>query len=290
MKELSWVLAIVAVATGSWGSPVHAQEAVQTTSPTVTGSVASVAEKRLPAMRFTQTPLREVLSQIAKASGVWIMADSSVGGVLVTMQLPAGTVMDAMTTLKPLLPETAKIRRVAIPTTEAMPLGDTVAQYLMAQDALTRTAKRETQETKGSGSIGEIEVMGQSLPLEKATPLMAGLNLTPAYLFTNPNSDTVVGKALQMQAEGLQLWMEMTPEQRAQVADSQLNNLLNMDPAARQALFGQMQQQAVGMMQKIQALPPDQRAQFWKDVTGGRWDGTTPPPRGGNGGVGGGRP
>jgi len=128
----------------------------------------------------------------------------------------------------------------------------------------------------------EIEVLGRRLSLEKAAPLMASLDLRPVYLLSNPTAEDPVAKSGKLQSEGLQIWMEMTPEQRRLSAENQMNGLLSMDSNARRALFGQMQEQAMGMMKKIQSLPPDQRAQFWRDVTGGKWDGTTPPAPGGN--------
>jgi hypothetical protein len=37
-------------------------------------------------------------------------------------------------------------------------------------------------------------------------------------------------------------------------------------------------------------MPEDERKQFFSDLTGGRWDGSTPPPGAGGAGPGNGRP
>jgi hypothetical protein len=87
------------------------------------------------------------------------------------------------------------------------------------------------------------------------------------------------------QMEALRTWMSMTPEQQAIAAEQQIDQLINMDSALRQQIFGQQAKVAEKMIAKIQGLPEGQRQQFLRDLTGGRFDGTQPPrPAPGTGG------
>jgi hypothetical protein len=92
------------------------------------------------------------------------------------------------------------------------------------------------------------------------------------------------------QIDALRNYLAMTPDQQKAFAEQQLENLFNMDPALRQQLFAQQRQMVQGFMQRLQGLPEDQRKQFWRDLTGGAWDGTGVPPQaaGGGGAPGGG--
>lgn len=283
MKRAVWGATVGLVAILSIGNIAHAQE--QPESKAQSGVVIPT-ERRVPPIKVAQTPLRAVLAQISKASGVWVLADSSVAAMPVTLESRGGRLTEVLEEVVKQLPAGVQVRYAGIPAAEIAPDGDSVSQYLNAQDALKPKKVKGTTNTPTIAS--EIEVAGRALAAEQAAPLMTSLDLKPVYLITNPSGDALVAKALRMQNEGLQIWMEMTPEQRGKMMENQLNSLLNMDPTARRSLFEQMTQQATGMMQKIQSLPPDQRAQFFRDITGGRFDGTTPPPQSGGNPNGGG--
>jgi hypothetical protein len=273
MKRTVWGVTIGLLAILPLGSVVYGQEQA---GSKVQGEVVVPTERRVPPMRFAQTPLRAVLAQISKASGVWVIADSSVAGIPITMETRRGSLTEVLADLVKQLPPEARVRYVGVPAAENAPEGDAVSRYISAQDALQPTKGKGTTNTPTIAS--EIDVAGRTLAADQAAPLMMSLNLKPVYLVTNPSGDALIAKAARMQTEGLQLWMEMNPEQRSKMMENQLNSLLNMDPTARRSLFEQMSSQGMAMMQKIQSLPPEQRAQFFRDITGGKFDGTTPPP------------
>jgi hypothetical protein len=272
-KLLSFIIVLAAVAGGVAGSPVRAQE-----TPATVAGAAGREERSLPPLRFNQEPLREVLRRVSQAGNVWVVADSTVGGTLITLETRGGPVARVLGEILSVVPKETQVRLAAVPDGRTVPPGDAVAQYVAAQDGL-KGAKRTGYTPGGIPTVPtEIEVAGRAMSREQAAPVLQTLELRPVYLVTNPVADPAVARALRLQAEQLAAWQDMTPEQREKLADQQLAGLLNMEPAARQAFFGQMMQQGMGMFQKIQALPPDQRSQFWKDATGGRWDGTMPPP------------
>jgi hypothetical protein len=252
-----------------------------------TASSAPPAQKLVRPLRLMDRSLSEIVAELTRATGVLVVADNSVAQASITLETNGGALSDVLAEVVKQLPKGTTLRHVAVPASKPMPQADAIARFLSAADGLKPAAvapegaTAPVPEAKMSVGGEEIEVLGQRLTPEKAAPLMASLDLRPVYLLSNPTADDPVARSSRLQAEGLQLWMEMTPEQRRLSADNQLNGLLSMDSNARRALFGQMQDQAMGMMKKIQSLPPDQRAQFWRDVTGGKWDGTNPPAPGG---------
>jgi hypothetical protein len=290
--------AVIAALLSSLPGVASAQQAEtqRTVVPRAAATAAApLAQKPVPPLRLSERPLSEVAAALTKATGVLVVADSSVAQAPITLETNGGSLSDILAVVAKQLPHGATLRHVALPAYKPMPQGDVIARFVSAQDAMKPAAgsappsAAPAPETKPWVGGEEIEILGQRVMPEQAAPLMAALNLRPAYLVSNPTAEDPVARSGKLQTEGLQLWMEMTPDQRRQAADNQLNGLLSMDSNARRALFGQMQEQAMGMMKKIQSLPPDQRAQFWRDVTGGKWDGTTPPAPGGGGGAGGGK-
>jgi hypothetical protein len=236
--------------------------------------------KKLPALRWQQVPLKEAAAELTRTTGITVAVDAGLSLKPVTLVTGGGTLAEAIAALAKQLPQGAAARFVAVPAGEPMPTGDLISAYLLSQDGL----RRKATPTLWDPATNEIEVLGRSLSGAKAAPLMTELELKPVYVLSSGRGDALVARAGLLQAEGLQLWQEMSAEQRQQFMDNQLSGLLNMDPATRSAMFGQMMQSGQAMMQKINALPPDQRAQFFKDITGGRFDGTTPPRPNGPGG------
>jgi hypothetical protein len=202
------------------------------------------------------------------------------------------------------------VRLVAVPARESVPDADGVRRLLAAHEGLRPLKERFVQPANTTGSNGNgqvvasvlgedgkplvtaapvvlddvIDVAGQKVAWKEAAPLLTALKLRPVFFLSNPQSGAMVARSLELQNESLQLWMEMSPQQRQQAAEAQFSGLLNMDGPTRQALFGQMQQVGATMMQKFQSMPEAQRKQFFLDITGGRSDGTGLPSGGGNNG------
>jgi hypothetical protein len=200
------------------------------------------------------------------------IALNTIGGSLETVlsqfvaALPKGTIIRAAF--------------VPTPTNGAEPSGDAVSDYLNAIAAVQVPPSAKP----GSGAFafsatappaaapaapfapGQWEVLGQTLPLDKALTATAGLGLKPVYLVSlpRPKADPVATMG-QMQVDGMRLWSAMTPEQRTAAFQHQLSSLLNMPSSDRQAMLGQFMSQGVNMMKAMQALPPDQRNQLMAD-------------------------
>lgn len=286
------------------GSVAHAQ-----TTPTAVRPVVPTASTTLPDLKKTitpfaaeQMPLKEVIAKLSAQTGATIIVDSASGAKPVTLDLRNATLGDVLDQIADQAGKGVQVRLVALPIQDPLPNGDVVALALMAQDSLKplqltgikpgekikppAKATTPTASVVASATATEptIEVSGRAVTLDKAAPLISALELRPVFVVMNPLGDNPVAKAGRLQSEGMQLWMGMTAEQRKQATESQLNNLLSMDPSTRRAFFGQMMEQAQGAMQKIQSLPPDQQKQFFQDITANLPKGATPgkPNGGGN--------
>jgi hypothetical protein len=242
----------------------------------------------VPALRLDKTPASEVAARIRKATGALVLTDRTVATTPVTLALATGPLSAALTHLAAALPEGTVVKTVLLPAPPASGTvldGDRVAALVAAQEdlykpLLPQAAQNAAQNTSGGPALapGEVQILGKRLASEQGGPIIRTLGLRPVYLITNPKAaGDPIQKMASGQMEALRTWMSMTPEQQAIAAEQQIDQLINMDPALRQQIFGQQAKVAQTMIAKIQGLPEGQRQQFLRDLTGGRFDGTTPP-------------
>lgn len=208
---------------------------------------AAAANAAAPAR---QRSLQTVLDKISQAAGVQVVADSTVSQAQVTppaepttpenftrqieaivKTLPAGT-----TWAKLYLPAPASSRGYR---------GDDVAQYALAQARLFGNVG-------GATPAGTVEIMGQKIAADRAEAFIAGLNLKPVYLVTNPRGPGIAMNDAQ--------WTSMTPEQKRAYAEQQAQQFLAMDPNARNEFF---QKNFMIFGQVMRMLPPDQRGMMF---------------------------
>jgi hypothetical protein len=276
----------LAAARQEGGAPAAVPAKAQEPAPAADASAAA-----LPAMRFAGVTVKEAARRIQQAAGVAVVADRTVANLPLTLDLPGGVPLErALERVVAALPAGVAVKKVFLPP--AVPAaapgvvswdGDRVAALVMAQEGLFSPAKKTTA-AEGTGVAaaggGSVTVLGKPLSGDTAATVVAALELRPVYLLTNPAvANDPVQKMNAAQIEGLQNYLAMTPEQQTAFANQQLENLFNMDPALRQQLFAQQRQMMQGFMQRLQSLPDEQRAQFWRDLTGGAWDGRGAPPR-----------
>jgi len=267
-------------------------------------AATAAADPLVPALRLDKTPASEVAARIRKATGALVVTDRTVAVAPVTLELAPGSLSTALGRIAAVLPEGTVVKIMMLPAPAApgaAPDGDRVAALIAAQEdlykpilplaapapqnAATSSRNRPRPNSMPAPAAtaplapGEVEILGRRLASEQAAPVVGALGLRPVYLITNPKAaDDPIQKMSAGQMEALRMWMSMTPEQQGIAADQQIDQLINMDPALRQQLFGQQMKVAEKMMSKIQGLPEGQRQQFWRDLTGGRFDGTRPVP------------
>lgn len=242
--------------------------------------------KALPALRFQNRTASDVATQLSKVSGTPVVVDRLLANVPITLATTGGTLDSVLAKMTALLPKGVKTYRVMLPAlapNAPLPDGEVVASLARAQEEMVYPVMG----AKVERTTDSVNVLGRILPADKAEAVIAALDLKPVYLLAMPAKEMDgVQKMAAMQAEGLKLWLSLSPEQQTEAVGQQFDMLMNMDPDTRRAMFGQMQQQGAVMRQKLQALPDAQRRQFFLDVTGGKSDGTNIPQGGGAAGGG----
>ena len=281
------VAALSAALTIAVPPSARAQGATAAAKPAAGAAKAGAAQTRLPALRFEKQTLFQVTERLSKESGVRVAVDKTLLTAPVTFQTIGGSLPAVLKELTAALPTGAEVKTTLLPAPGAAALdGDAIATLVATEEAMLKKAAAGT----GGNGGGAVPILGALVPAEKAASVVEAMNLEKVYLLTNPRAaQDPVQRSIAAQTDALRNWMGLTPEQRVSAMDQQIEGLINMDPAARRALFSQQMELGTKFMQKIQSLPEGQRKQFWSDITGGRWVGSTPPP-GGGGGTGGVRP
>jgi|GEM_PF-1909118 hypothetical protein len=194
-----------------------------------------------------QKTVGEIVRSISRAAGVDVVADSSVASRLAPAPTEPTTPQNyeqQVADLVKSLGSGATWAKLYLPTPAAGRgyNGDDVAAFALAQAKLFGRV--------GDTPAGQVEILGQTLPAEQAAPHIAGLNLKPVYLVTNPSA------ARQSGEDPNALWARMTPDERTQYAQSQAARLAQSDDATRQAF---MQSHMQVMSQLMRQLTPEQR-------------------------------
>lgn len=263
--------------------PVMAPTAAVAQENNPAANAAATAPAMLTNLRLEKVPAKTAAQRLSRASGQLVLIEGAVASAVVSLNIQRATLEQAIAQLVAQLPRGSVDRVVMLPAIApgaTPPDADVVATLVGAQETLVPSVMGGKVER----TVGSVNVMGRVLDAEKAKAVIAALDLKPVHLLGVPGqTGDPLKRMTNLQAEGLGLWMSMTQEQRQAAMEQQFDYLLNMDPDMRRAMFGQMQQQAAVMMQKLQSLPEDQRRQFFMDITGGRFDGTGMPPTGGAG-------
>ena len=232
-------------------------------------AVGAPQTRAVPPLRLAAVPAQMAAAQITQATGVTVLTDSTVGLVPVTFSTGGGDVESVLQQIIKVLPKGAAVRTILLPAFSpkaALPSGDDVISLYGTQEKLVAPVMGAKAATNPDGAAS-VNVLGKLLSREQAAPIIAALDLRPVYVLTNAQAgDNLVAQSSKLQAEGLRLWMAMTPDQRAQAAEQQFDSLMNMDSATRQAMFGQAMQSAQAIGNKINSMSPEQKAAFFSEI------------------------
>jgi hypothetical protein len=247
-------------------SPIaHAQTGADAT-PGVAKSVANV--------KVTDIALAQVVLRLTRESGVTVVAESTLATRPITVSATGGSLESVLTKLASALPKGAVIRATLTPQPDITTLngaadGDAVATLLRAQDVFAPKPPAGIEVVKPQAFVpGKFEFMGQMVTLAEVAPQIAALHLRPVYvvMMQRPALDPV-SKLSSMQTAAMHEWANMTADQRKEAMELQFHSMMNMDPADRVAMLGQMMDQGKYMMQMMQSMPPDQMKQFMSEIT-----------------------
>lgn len=206
-----------------------------------------------PAVRVT---VADVAARITKATGVLVLADSTVNGqpVLRDTFLSTGSVSSTSTDLTS-DPSDETLRTVADQVArlvKTLPNGTISARLYLP---VTGRSKNWTgDEVAGFGVAGAqlfgqfgapvpegfVEIMGQTVPKDKASTYIAGLHLKPVFLISNPSR--LVGGVEPWSPVSRGQWQQMTRDQQKQYGQQQAATIMNMPPEQRDQVIREMKQ------------------------------------------------
>jgi len=139
-------------------------------SHTVGTAAKSLAPKPVPPLRLSERSLAEVAAELTKATGVLVIADSSVAQTAITLETNGGSLSDVLAEVAKQLPKGTILRHLALPAYKPMPQGDAIVRFLSAEDALMPMVGPLPEgagaaAAKDATSLGgeEIEVLGRRL-------------------------------------------------------------------------------------------------------------------------------
>ena len=219
------------------------------------------------AVDFTQIPASQIAAKLTKASGMTVLTDASIAGLPVTFSSVGGSLDMVLKQLWAKLPTGSVVRAALVPETAVTGQeidGDRISAFLKAQDALIPATRSMTHPDPATAVF---DLMGQGVTLDAAAATIANLHLKPVYLLTVPKPSTdPVAKLSAMSAESMRQWQNMTPDQRKASAEQQFHNMMNMEPGERQAMLGQMMEQAGYMIKMIQGMSPEEQQSFQQEA------------------------
>ncbi|MGC4045895.1 MAG: hypothetical protein QM758_19055 [Armatimonas sp.] len=220
--------------------------------------------KRVPAIDLSQRTVKELAAKLTKESGFLVVADSTVANNRVSLNTVGGPLETVLQQLLAAMPKGSLIKKAHMPSAAATspdPNPEVVSILIQVNDALAAPMNPGTKPDPDA-----VIVQGRIIPKDKAADVLAALDMKPVYLLTNPQGRSATQSFANMQADIMRLWQNMTPEQRKASVERQWDDFMNMDPNARKAYMQQMMEQAVGISQKLQQLPPAQLKELFGGI------------------------
>jgi len=229
------------------GSPIHQQP------PTTS----------VPPMRLTATPLRDLATKLTKATGVAVIVDRKVALKTMDFVTPGGALDQVVRSENNKLPKDVTLRTLLLPAPRKGGAydADAIISHIASLDSLSQGLNDSPAKPE------EILYLGKIITRERAQQLSAQTDLKFVYVFVSTKSDSL-SQLSDMQMDMLKRFMALTPEQQSALVDQQWDMMMNMDPATRKGFFQQAIQSSMGVMQKMQQMPPAQRQQFMDEIRG----------------------
>jgi hypothetical protein len=197
-----------------------------------------------PAPRADTLPAGQVLVQIGQNAGVTVLADSTIQGRLSLPAVPAtaATVEQQIAEAVSALPAGTTWAKLYVPApANGRWSGDAVAEYVRALAQMVGTVGR-------TAPAGRVEILGRTIPSDKANEYISALNLRLVYLVSNPRAQTSTTTGFNMASN----WTQWTPAQRELYIQQQAQRVMAMDPASRfQMLRGLMENQEISPQQAL---------------------------------------
>ena len=215
----------------------------------------------VPAMRLMATPLKEVASRLTKSTGITVLADRKVAQKPMDFSTQGGQLDAVIRAENNKLPKDVTLRTLLLPAPRKGGTYDTdaIISHIASLDALATGLNDVPSKPE------DILYLGKVVSRERAQQLSTQTDLKLVYVFVSTKSDSL-SQLSEMQMDMLKRFMALSPEQQTALVDQQWDMMMNMDPATRKGFFQQAIQSGMGVMQKMQQMPPAQRQQFLDEL------------------------
>lgn len=227
------------------GSPVHQQ----------------TPGTSVPAMRIIAAPIREIASKLTKSTGISVLTDRKVAQKSMDFTTQGGPLDLVIRSENIKFPKDVSVRTLLLPAPRKGGTydADVIVSHIASLDGLAQGLNDTPPKPE------DILYLGKVITRERAQQLSAQTDLRFVYVFVSTKSDSL-SQLSEMQMDMLKRFMALSPEQQAAMVDQQWDMMMNMDPATRKGFFQQAIQSSMGVMQKMQQMPPAQRQQFMDEI------------------------
>lgn len=215
----------------------------------------------VPTMRLVAAPIREIASKLTKSTGVTVLADRKVAQKSMDFVTEGGPLDSAIRSESNKLPTDVALRTLLLPAPRKGGVYDTdaIVSHIASLDGLSKGLNETPSKPE------DILYLGKVITRERAQQLSAQTDLRFVYVFVSTKSDSL-SQLSEMQMDMLKRFMALSPQQQTALVDQQWDMMMNMDPATRKGFFQQAIQSGMGVMQKMQQMPPAQRQQFFDEI------------------------
>lgn len=227
------------------GSPAHQQTPISS----------------VPSMQLVSAPIRDIASKLTKATGISVLTDRKVAQKVMDFATQGGQLDVVMRSETIKLPKDVTIRTLLLPAPRKGGSydPDTIVSHIASLDSLAPVLNDAPTKPE------DILYLGKAITRERAQQLSSQTDLRFVYIFVSTKSDSL-SQLSEMQMDMLKRFMALSPEQQNALVDQQWDMMMNMDPATRKGFLQQAIQSSMGVMQKMQQMPPAQRQQFMDEI------------------------
>lgn len=217
----------------------------------------------VPPMRLAATSLRDIATKLTKSTGVAVIVDRKVALKTMDFVTPGGVIDQVVRSENNKLPKDVTLRTLLLPAPRKGSTydPDAILSHIAALDSLSQGLNDAPAKPE------EILYLGKVITRERAQQLSTQTDLRFVYVYVSTKSDSL-SQLSDMQLDMLKRFMALTPEQQSALVDQQWDMMMNMDPSTRKGFFQQAIQSSMGVMQKMQQMPPAQRQQFMDEIRG----------------------
>lgn len=236
---------------------------------------AQVVARPLASFTVRNITIKDLSTKLTLATSTPVLADRRVQSKVMDFSTEGGPLDVVMTSDKLVWPKDVSLKILLLPPVRKGGTYDVdaVASFSIAQEGLVPSVSSVKPEDNS------VIFLGKAITREAALQLATKNDLRFVYVLVSSKQDSISAIS-ELQTDLLKRMMAMSPEDQAALADQNFDTLMRMDPQTRKGFYQQTVQTGIGMLTKVQQLPPAQRQQFFDEIRGILPPGINLPPPG----------